>query len=130
MSRATFLRSLVGLPYRRGAHGPDAVDCYGLVDLVWRELFDRSLPVREDAMRARPADWRRLTEPQDGALVFMRFAGDRHVGVYLDENDGGVLHAVEPEDWRAGDRRPAVVFETVFALRLRGYMQTRFYLPR
>lgn len=130
MSRAAFLRSLIGKPYLRGAHGPDAFDCYGLVDCVWRGLFDRALPVREEAMKARPSDWRRLAAPADGALVFMRFAGDRHVGVYLADDGGGVLHAVEPENWRAGDRRPAVVFETLFALRLRGYFHTRFYLPR
>jgi cell wall-associated NlpC family hydrolase len=130
MSRAVFLRGLIGKPYARGSHGPEAFDCYGVVDCVWRQLFNRSLPVREEAMLARPTDWRRLKAPQDGALVFMRFAGDRHVGVYLADDGGGVLHAVEPDGWRPGDRRPAVVFDTLFALRLRGYMQTRFYLPR
>jgi cell wall-associated NlpC family hydrolase len=130
MTRAAFLRSLVGKPYKRGSHGPDSYDCFGLVDCVWRELFARSLPVREEAMHAKPSDWRRLQAPEDGALVFMRFAGDRHVGVWLSDDGGGVLHAVEPDGWKIGDRRASVVFETIFALRLRGYLQTRFYLPR
>lgn len=130
MTRGQFVRGLIGKPYLRGAAGPDAFDCYGLVDHVWQGQFNRALPTRELAYAAKPSDWRRLQAPADGALVFMVFAGDRHVGVWLDDDGGGVLHAVEPDNWWPGDRRPAVVFETLFALRLRGYMKTRFYLPQ
>lgn len=40
----TSLDDFVGLPYREGARGPDAYDCYGLVAAIFRGLRGIELP--------------------------------------------------------------------------------------
>lgn len=95
----------IGLPWRSGASGPDAYDCWGLVRAVYRERLGIDLPaVDVDAHRAiacahefarneERARWLRVDapEPLDAALLGL---GDRpiHVGVWTGE---GVLHAIE-----------------------------------
>jgi cell wall-associated NlpC family hydrolase len=82
---------LVGRPYRRGARGPDAFDCWGLV-LEMRRRLGLPLPpdfASHDLSRfeahalfhaSRPTGWRRgpLTT---GVIVIAEGAG--HSGVYL-----------------------------------------------
>jgi cell wall-associated NlpC family hydrolase len=89
---------LIGRPFRAGARGPDAFDCWGLV----RELRARlGLPVPPDyatgdltrgAAHAlfrgeMPADWRRV-DLRHGAIVLSDAAA--HAGVLV---AGRVIHA-------------------------------------
>jgi cell wall-associated NlpC family hydrolase len=84
--------SLIGRPYAWGAEGPDAFDCSGLTQFVFRE-FDVDLP-RRAISQSKVGDRinRRL---QRGDLVF--FANDArrslvtHVGIY--ESDGTMIEA-------------------------------------
>lgn len=96
----------IGLPYREGARGPDAFDCYGLVAEVFRgargvDLPDwyQDAPGPQSASRAisaaldgevaggrsvktdAPADW-------DIAVVGSTHR-PHHVGIYV---EGGILH--------------------------------------
>jgi cell wall-associated NlpC family hydrolase len=128
MSRAVLLRSLVGKPYERGSDGPLAFDCYGLVRLVSRDVFGRELPGRDTMTALSHQRWRRVRFPEDGAIALMEIAGEKHIGIWLRE--GGVLHAVAPPGWKTGDRRPAVVFDALITLPMRGYSRPRFYVPR
>lgn len=128
MTRAALLRSLVGKPYVRGSDGPNDFDCYGLVRLVSRDVFGRTLPGRDTLLALSNPRWRRVAIPVDGALVLMERAGEKHIGIWLGE--GGVLHAVAPPGWTPGDRRPSVVFDALTTLPLRGYSKQRFYIPR
>ena len=94
----------VGLPWMSGARGPDAFDCWGLLAWVEREHYGIALPERSidpEAMlsvyRAQidSRRWRVVSRPSDGCGVLLR-GGDRpHVGVYLSNDGGGVLHASE-----------------------------------
>lgn len=85
------LRDLTGQPYRRGARGPDAFDCWGLVLEVRRRLARplppdiASLELTRTEIRAlfhatRPDGWRRV-EPMLGAIVLAEDAA--HAGVLV-----------------------------------------------
>lgn len=106
------LSDLIGRPWRPGATGPDAYDCWGLVAHVSRALFGRELPdavagidlrrprevigaIRASAMQRRflPAE-----SPRPGDLVLMARRSDPvHVGIWIEPTPGapGVLHAVQ-----------------------------------
>lgn len=82
-------RSYLGRPYRYGSAGPDAFDCSGYVQFVYRQL-DVELP------RTAAAQWSALPpakELEPGDLVFFSFSGKYidHVGIYL--GNGRFIHA-------------------------------------
>ena len=101
------LDQFVGLPYREGARGPDAFDCYGLVAAVFRavrgvELPDwyQTAPGPQSASRAISAALAgevaggrsELVEtPADYDIAIVGSTNrPHHVGVVV---EGGVLHA-------------------------------------
>src|SRR5262245_19684022 len=67
-----YARDQLGRPYRRGAAGPDAFDCSGLVRAAYLTIgVDLPHYSVTQASRGRAVDWR--AEPiQPGDLVFMR----------------------------------------------------------
>jgi len=92
------LEDLIGQPFERGARGPDAYDCWGLV-LALRGFL--GLPVPPDVATGaltrdqahvlfaadRPAGWRRVPLCHGGILLAPCAA---HAGVHL---AGRVVHA-------------------------------------
>ena len=101
------LDQFVGLPYREGARGPDAFDCYGLVAAVFRavrgvELPDwyQTAPGPQSASRAISAALagevaggrsEPVETPADYDIAIVGSAHrPHHVGVVV---EGGVLHA-------------------------------------
>jgi len=97
---------LIGRPWQAGGRGPDAFDCWGLVRFCWRERFGIEVPeipvdaadLRRvlDAFRDHPERrrWRLVAEPREGDAVLMRQSRHPvHVGLWLDVDGGGVLHA-------------------------------------
>ena len=123
--RYAILAGLIGKPYAPDAEGPEAFDCYGLTRHIQRVLFGRTLP-RERVVADR-SDWRRVEWPSDGDLVLMGAGGDHHIGTFL--APALVLHALEPLNYRPGDRRAGVMAEPIPALRFRGFSSLRFYAP-
>lgn len=100
------LDDLLGKPWKRGARGPDAYDCWGLVWEVQRR-FGRSLPTVDDpptslmgvAKLFRDTDIRDLLQkverPEHGCIVEMSHSSrPYHVGVYLDVDRGGIIHSL------------------------------------
>lgn len=97
----------VGLPYRDGARGPDAYDCYGIVAAVLKAVRGVELPDWHAEAAGPQAASRAIsaalagevsggrsvmvTEPADWDVAIVG-SGMRphHVGVYC---TGGVLHA-------------------------------------
>ena len=95
----------IGLPYERGAQGPDRYDCGGLV----REVQTRHMgipmpeviaPDYDDGLamvglirtQAEAQGWQAVSAPpKHGDIVVIR--RPYHVGVWLDIDGGGVLHA-------------------------------------
>lgn len=96
----------VGWPYRRGAQGPQAWDCWSFFREVERARYGRELPLlpsppslREIARAmpdwARAFGWRVTTAPRDGDAVFLaRLRDPTHIGVWLADL-GAVLHCCE-----------------------------------
>lgn len=95
----------IGLPWRLGASGPDAFDCWGLVRHVQKEHFGIEMPhlnvyqcdnKEEINALLRSSPWKRSSdETKEGDVVLMYGADGPHVGIVL-EIDGiaGCLHAI------------------------------------
>lgn len=112
MDRAAFIEGLLGRPYRLGAQGPDAFDCWSLTRYVQEQLFGRTLAIvdvpaertEDEAVRAAwwmPAAlaerrrWTEVPHEEDGCLVTMTQAMERtHTGTWLDIDRGLVIHAL------------------------------------
>ena len=85
--------SLVGTPYRYGGNTPEGgFDCSGLVNYVYRDMLDLTLPRTSRALAAYQGP---RIEPQQLAtadLVFFGSGGNvTHVGIYVGE--GRFVHA-------------------------------------
>lgn len=121
----------LGRPWKNGADGPDAFDCYGLVRAVYRDRYGVEMPVvSADATRvlaclhaardyADYSQWEAVTVPQDGDVLLMGCARHpHHVGVLV---EGRVLHSVEG----AG-----VLLQTVDSLAAHGWNILKTYRRR
>lgn len=121
----------LGRPWQKGAGGPDAFDCWGLVRAVQRDVYGRELPeVDVDAMDVRAvvrafcahperSRWQRLDVPAQGDCVLLSHARHpSHVGLWLDCNGGGVLHSL---------RGSGVVFSSLASLRRDRWARIEFY---
>ena len=124
-TRTSALSMLVGLPWVAGARGPEAYDCWGLFLAVQRQHFGRALPeIPVDALNLRAVldaftahperqRWQPVSAAEEGDAVLMRQSRyPVHIGVWLDIDGGGVLHAV---------RHAGVVFQTLAALNAHGW---------
>lgn len=121
------INAYIGLPWVAGARGPDAFDCWGLLRYVQAAHFGRALPdlpefgaVARDLYQARMTSraWESIAVPEHGAGVLMRDGDAPHVGVWLDCEGGGVLHAME---------RVGVVWTPRQSLRLIGFSRLKYY---
>lgn len=128
-SRTKFLASLIGVPYKANAKGPDYYDCWSIVSYVRRHLFEDVLPsfeVPDDpsllwlARMFQRSDERSrwIQVPQsnglilapDGSIVLMSRASQAvHCGIWL-APENRVLHSIETD---------GVVFQDI--LTLKGY---------
>lgn len=117
----------VGIPYTFNGRTMAGVDCYGLVWLVEKEIFNKELPVlaeldgdkdkAEVFSEARPLIVAtEVQNPVDGDVVLL-FTHDvpKHVGIYFDK---GVLHATETR---------GVVWERMGSKYLQRFNKKEFY---
>lgn len=136
MTRAEFLGPLIGQPWSwKGGN------CWDFAAFVQRELFQRNLPHVDvpaepswrwmvSAVSDHPerANWSPvpdhplgLVTALDGALCLMgRFRGPGHVGVWL-KPERGIIHC---------DQENGVSFESLLALKQRGWRAVTFYEPK
>jgi cell wall-associated NlpC family hydrolase len=135
---AAFVATAITRPYREGAQGPDAFDCWGLVRAAYACLAGRELPlVAIDPKDTRAIIRLALSHPERAAfvqaakprhldIVFMSHCKQpHHFGVFLQVDGGGVLHAVEQS--RAD--KPGVTFDTVLALKMSGWAAFQYWRP-
>jgi len=122
---ANDIRNLIGRPWIAGARGSEAYDCWGLFLEVQRTQFNRELPeIPVDASNIKKVlnafshhperqRWQKVKQPTEGDAILMRQSRyPVHIGVWLDIDGGGVLHAVQ----HAG-----VVYQTLAALEAHGW---------
>ncbi len=119
MTRRDTIMACLGRPYRAGAAGPDAFDCFGLVCHLSAALFGVDVP-RDGAgiLRARRI-FAEVATPVDGAIAIMR-GGDKHVGLWL-APECLVIHAIE---------RSGVVLDDLPSLQFSGFGRPRFFARR
>lgn len=114
----------LGKPWRAGAAGPDAYDCWGLlcavlaaragikVDVIAHPPEELRALIAFFRDHAEFANWREVDTPTElDAVVMAQAKHPFHVGVWVDANGGRVLHAC----------RPAVVAQDRVSLRQHGY---------
>lgn len=124
MSRTLTAADLIGRPYARGAGGPEAFDCWGLVRFYFRAFRGIEFPeifVRQAEQRlanqqaigeiAREVGWRPVDgspRPRADDIVVLRSNVGRHVGVMV--RDGSRVHLLHCEG-TAENPLPGVLFE-------------------
>jgi cell wall-associated NlpC family hydrolase len=81
----------LGKPYVFGAEGPDAFDCSGLMQRIWRQAgVDLPRTSSEQALAGRPVPLAAI-EPGDMVIYYR---GRSHIGLYI--GDGKIIHAPHP----------------------------------
>jgi len=82
-----FIDDWMGVPYRNGGVDKKGVDCSGFVQVLEKEIFDRTVPRIAKSM-AESVKRKYEEELEEGDLVFFDFSGQKfsHVGVYLKNN--------------------------------------------
>lgn len=88
---------LIGKPYQRGADGPDAFDCWGLVRYAFRTQHGIVLPVVSSMTDVRRTGWAPVEgEPRAWDVLVTSGPHGRHIGVVVAANGGlALLHAIE-----------------------------------
>jgi hypothetical protein len=144
-----FVNQVLFLPWRAGARGPDAYDCWGLAQAALRTLAGIALPivnadprdlravarlVQEHPQRA---EWFEVGEPAHLDLVTMSHpAHSHHIGVWLDLDGGVVLHAAQQFrrvrtgtglETLSAPGKPAVSADSLPALKVQGWARIQFY---
>lgn len=129
-SNLAFCSSLIGKPWVAGGRGPEVFDCWGLLVFAYRELLGIELPaftcidVQNKLQVSRTIadgfyEWNSTPSPHHLCAVGIS-ANKRlhHLGLWLDVEGGGVLHAVE---------HTGVVFQSTLSLRQAGLQNLQFY---
>lgn len=92
----TWVTRYLGAPYlAKGCSVDGGIDCWGLVVLVYRDLYQLTLPMYgvdpldrravSDSVAEHVDEWHRIVSPNEGSLVLFRMAGSpAHVGVMID----------------------------------------------
>lgn len=127
-------QNYIGLPYLSGGRGPEKVDCWGLLYLVYLNEFKIELPLYpgmavefnpRNAQRAKEAiidDWSPAPLPFEGCAVAMSLKTSiHHVGVYTAADRGKVLHC-----WG----QSPIIAETIKSIRFKGIKTVLFYRHR
>ena len=102
---AQWLNNYIGIPYKWGGRSRDAVDCYGLVVLIYKDKYGVELPdwagtefdFRDRASAIEDVvcggDFSPKTNPcNSDFVVCYRRSAAYHIGLYY---NGGVIHAAD-----------------------------------
>ena len=124
----------VGKPYRLGARGPDAYDCWGLLLDVYQRQFGIVLPtlpgisaatavkISREIDLASKEEWDEVQTPFDGCAVAMsQSKAYHHVGIFVEADGSKILHA--SDNYR-------VVIESTKRIALRGFRKIAYFKHR
>lgn len=122
------INHFIGLPYEEGSFGPDSFNCWGLLYFVQRNYFKVSMPSApigdSEACKTmfesqlQSGAWASITSPTHGCGALMRGGESPHVGIYLDIDAGGILHAMEGV---------GVIWTPIYQLRALNFGRTKYY---
>lgn len=98
----------LGMPWVSGHEGPESFDCWGLVRYVQQQHFNRNVPsilvdannihavVKEFTANDERSQWQEVEHPKEGdCLLLSQNKRPTHVGIWLEVDGGGLLHAVQ-----------------------------------
>lgn len=118
----------IGLPHKPGARGPDAYDCWNLLCHIQATHFGVQMPEApigdEQAClalfkdKAESGQWIAVATPEHGDCALLRGGQWPHVGVFLEFDGGGVLHAMEGR---------GIIWTRTANLRAFGFGRTVYY---
>ena len=98
----------IGIPYVSRGRTLGACDCWGLISLIYREIYDINIPVyyydnAEDtksiveAFGDNVGSWEQVNRPLVGDVVFLNIGGHPiHAGLYIGENR--MIHSLAGHD--------------------------------
>lgn len=88
-----FVENWYGVPYKYGGSGQSGVDCSGLVQQLYRNVYGKHIPRSSLEQYNESKSFRRVKKLREGDLVFFKTSGKKisHVGVYL--QNGYFVHA-------------------------------------
>lgn len=122
------MNEYIGIPWKKDGNGPDAYNCWTFLAHMQRVHFGVEMPLVTpgDAAgsaavheaRLRSGEWVIVKQPKHGDGCLLKGGMSPHVGLYLDIENGGVLHCMEG----AG-----VVFTPFNDLSRSGYARAIFY---
>ena len=99
------IKDYIGIPYINKGRKTEGCDCFGLVQLFYKNEFSIDIPEHfyhasddiesaEIALESGKCDWKKVTEPAYGDVIMMRVAGHPvHIGVILDSRR--MLHSLK-----------------------------------
>lgn len=107
--RSSDVNDYIGRPWRAGARGPDAFDCWGLVWYTYKKHLGVELPnflgldpsadpvlcARTINAAANGPDWQPIPKPRHMCVAAMGLQYLTHVGLYLDFDGGLILHCTD-----------------------------------
>lgn len=120
------MNKYVGIPYVRNGRDYNGLDCYGLVWLVEKEVFNKDIPVlglledRNSCSLIKAnlplVNATKVDTPSNGDIVLFFYHGNpTHVGIYY---NNGVLHAM---------LNIGVVYEALNSRNLRKFSSKEYY---
>jgi cell wall-associated NlpC family hydrolase len=89
----TVARKQLGDPYRAGSAGPDAFDCGGFTQFVFKRALGMDI-ARSSRGQYQQVERIKKKDAQPGDLVFFFEGGAHHVGIYL--GNGKMIDAPNP----------------------------------
>lgn len=130
-----FASDLIGRKWVNGARGPTEFDCWGLLAYVEATYFNTQLPAfpnldAKDETQVQSlvdktlaaGEWIKIDQPVNGCAVAMGAALKMtHVGVYLTEGYGMVLHCME---------NGGVICQRITTMSNYGLNVLGFYIPK
>jgi cell wall-associated NlpC family hydrolase len=118
----------LNLPHKPGGIGPLEYDCWNLLRHLQKKYFGVTLPdapIGDEAAclalfkdKAESGEWQAVAKPEHGDCALLRGGTWPHVGIYLDFDGGGVLHAMEGS---------GVIWTRLPKLRSFGFGRTVYY---
>lgn len=121
----------IGMPWVRGAHGPDSFDCWGFVRFILHLHYGIYVPnfdIPDNQLEASKlmlhstelTNWRIVPDIGDGHIVMMaKRSIPLHIGICIMANERlGILHCVQ---------HVGVLFQDVQGVRSSGFGKLSFY---
>lgn len=126
-----WIHKYIGLKHVPGARGPREVDCWGLLCLIYAEIYGISLPLFPGAtlqpighqtaeiQKGLDEDWVESLKPFDGAAVGMsQSKAIHHVGIYVTADSGKIIHCQNGSN---------VIADSPRSLKLKGFSTIRYF---